>query len=349
MDNASSNISCAVTGGSGFSTASGKKVTVSEEALNKAMNLLTEKVDQDTHTNPLRKKKDLSLPLGHSITNTDTPASNTSCVKIGRSGFTMASGKKVTVSEEALNKAMNLLTEKNDQDRDANLKKKNTHDSSSLPPGHSITILNKTPSNIYRAKNRSGFSTASGKKVTVSEEALNKAMNLLTENVDQDGDANVHWKEKDLSSPLSNATILQHAFVQPKCVNSKCNTSSNLISNIHPQVEMDVMKVPSVSLNIQRDAVQFLEYNQRKSPDRRNRQHCSMVNLDVPNLSNCSTTQQTFLAQEALDCTRALLEDEVRAAQSLTTSLEQIPTPTTAGSHTGKRRLEEETGMCCFV
>nr|XP_020490522.1 breast cancer type 2 susceptibility protein [Labrus bergylta] len=61
------------------------------------------------------------------------------------------------------------------------------------------------------------------------------------------------------------------------------------------------------------------------------------------NLSGCTDTQQKLLAQEALDCTKALLEDESAAGQSLSVTSENVelqkdqkPTNRSVGEHRGK-------------
>ncbi|KAI4815690.1 hypothetical protein KUCAC02_005825 [Chaenocephalus aceratus] len=67
-------------------------------------------------------------------------------------------------------------------------------------------------------------------------------------------------------------------------------------------------------------------------------------------LSGCTETQQKFFAQEALDCTKALLDDESLAGQSLSMTLENMPLQEIPKSSfrsaeerkgTGKRSVED--------
>uniref|UniRef100_A0AAV2LBL0 Tower domain-containing protein n=1 Tax=Knipowitschia caucasica TaxID=637954 RepID=A0AAV2LBL0_KNICA len=141
------------------------------------------------------------------------------------------------------------------------------------------------------AKN-SGFSTASGKKVGVSEEALNNAIGLFND-VDRVDKSNItrHARSNHGEGGPQASSILNPPVKMSKGV-------------FHPRVTKEVA-VPS-----------------------------ALVNLDGLQLRDCSSTQQQFLAQEALDCTRALLEDEVRAGQSLTVTSEHAVKP--AGRRVGQ-------------
>uniref|UniRef100_A0A673CBD9 BRCA2 DNA repair associated n=1 Tax=Sphaeramia orbicularis TaxID=375764 RepID=A0A673CBD9_9TELE len=126
--------------GSGFCTASGKKVSVSDEAMTKAKLLLNE--------NPTFEEistKENALPPHNS-------------------SFKTASGKGVIISPAALNKAKCLLNECDE-----------TEDKSSMNRTHSKPTVNTLP-----PKN-SGFQTAAGKRVTVSVSALQKAQSFLSE------------------------------------------------------------------------------------------------------------------------------------------------------------------------
>ncbi|KAK5868879.1 hypothetical protein PBY51_009855 [Eleginops maclovinus] len=79
-------------------------------------------------------------------------------------------------------------------------------------------------------------------------------------------------------------------------------------------------------------------------------QESSVLNVQSLNLSGWTETQQKFFAQEALDCTKALLEDEGLAGQSLSMTSENVPlqenpksSVRSAGerTRTGKRSVED--------
>jgi hypothetical protein len=136
----------------GFTTASGKKVCVSTKALNRAKLLFseeescTELVKGETKVPELKEKEEQHSPV--------------------LQGFSTASGKKVSVSATALNRAKLLFTEEEscselveDETKVPELKEKEEQ--------HSPVLQ--------------GFSTASAKKVSVSATALNRAKVLFSE------------------------------------------------------------------------------------------------------------------------------------------------------------------------
>ncbi|XP_021933107.1 uncharacterized protein LOC110836322 isoform X2 [Zootermopsis nevadensis] len=132
----------------GFSTASGKKVSVSATALNRARLLFTE---EESCTELVKD----GLKVPELRTNEEPPMLQ---------GFSTASGKKVSVSATALNRARLLFTE---EESCTELVK----DGLKVPE----LRTNEEPPMLQ------GFSTASGKKVSVSATALNRARLLFTE------------------------------------------------------------------------------------------------------------------------------------------------------------------------
>jgi hypothetical protein len=135
----------------GFSTASGKKVSVSATALNRAKLLLSEEESctelvNETEVPELKEKEEPHPPVFQ--------------------GFSTASGKKVSVSATALDRAKLLFSEE-----------------------EFYTQLNKDETEVPELKQKEvpdspilqGFSTASGKKVSVSATALDRAKLLFSE------------------------------------------------------------------------------------------------------------------------------------------------------------------------
>ena len=130
----------------GFSSATGKKVDISKEALAKVRNIFN---DEDVSD---KKSK------------TETcPTINPENCPIKFAGFSSATGKKVDISKEALAKVKNMF---NDEDVDDKESKSDTPQT-----------LNAESGPIKFA----GFSSATGKKVDISKEALAKVKNMFND------------------------------------------------------------------------------------------------------------------------------------------------------------------------
>ena len=135
----------------GFSTASGQKVKVSEEALSRARGILSKVEASDSKNVSSRvssEESPASAGIASGIVNCNTSGSN-------MGGFSTARGKPVAVSEMALAKARGLLA--------ASEKESKGNSAASVQCG--------TPT--------MGFSTGRGQPVVVSEEALAKARGVL--------------------------------------------------------------------------------------------------------------------------------------------------------------------------
>ncbi|XP_030007764.1 breast cancer type 2 susceptibility protein [Sphaeramia orbicularis] len=369
---------------SSFKTASGKGVIISPAALNKAKCLLNECDETEDKS---------SMNRTHS-----KPTVNTLPPK--NSGFQTAAGKRVTVSVSALQKAQSFLSEFNAVGDETSLKQ----------------TYPKVPVNDAPPRNN-GFLSARGKPVAFSAEALQKAkalfddMSFTTEmpaasDVKKNeeklpnhtkkiqcgfttaGGAKVHVPKKHLEKvkhlwkdffdgqcPDSDSYVLGSSKSDPSKVKYLKETSS-LVSagekdgpteEIHPHedeshwslLEIDcankVPQDPSISstnkCNIPA-SMQDCEINPTSSSETQNvkAKHSSVVNIQSSVCNGYTETQQKFLAQEALDCTMALLEDEGLAGQSLTVNLENISLqngPKTsvisvgAKKGTGKRAVED--------
>ncbi|XP_057695654.1 breast cancer type 2 susceptibility protein isoform X2 [Corythoichthys intestinalis] len=157
-------------GGGGFHTASGKKVSVSAAGLAKAKHLLQE----DHQDNSSREKRNVEPLSAPSVVNTGSRVNlsldvGSSVLSVG--GFSTASGKKVAVSAAAVAKAKRLLQE--DQKDDSSIIDAGSHANQSSDVGSSVLSVG-------------GFSTASGKKVAVSAAAVAKAKRLLQDDHNDD-------------------------------------------------------------------------------------------------------------------------------------------------------------------
>ncbi|XP_030634017.1 breast cancer type 2 susceptibility protein [Chanos chanos] len=135
----------------GFSTASGRSVSVSTEAIQKSRTLFADLDDTSFCENVKEMKKCENLKMETSATN-----------KGG--GFSTASGRKVFISETALQKAKNMFNECDDKTFESEKILVDSMKNSAPDPGQKMCF---------------GFSTASGKGVTISEKALQEAKSMF--------------------------------------------------------------------------------------------------------------------------------------------------------------------------
>lgn len=187
----------------GFKSASGRGLTVSSKALSFASHLLSD-IDEACAT-PIPATPTLST----STANRTDPILNKAVPNTHQTGFTTASGRGVPISSKALENAKRLLSE---EDYDAppttatplnqfgfttasgksisvsskSLKvAKELFKDDEAPP--TITTLNRAPNLVpvttptVTPTNHLGFTTASGKKVTVSGKSLSVVRELLLE------------------------------------------------------------------------------------------------------------------------------------------------------------------------
>nr|DBA32609.1 TPA: hypothetical protein GDO54_000387 [Pyxicephalus adspersus] len=195
-----------------FSTAGGKLVKMSDEALKKAREMFSEiddgpiKKDSCTVKQNLERNNKRNNPKNRNLQNLASPTVTTKETTNSHppSGFSTASGKTVAVSANALHKARILLSESdgNTDDSIGQIKKRtiNAHCEEMAPvlkPRHSDTkeieknilvIKEETSENLstIQASNSflpgmSSFTTASAKTLTISEEALRKAKEMFSE------------------------------------------------------------------------------------------------------------------------------------------------------------------------
>ncbi|XP_056329515.1 breast cancer type 2 susceptibility protein [Danio aesculapii] len=299
----------------GFTTASGKGVTVSEKALSEVRTVFS---DCDEASFSHEPKNISGNKIGLSTTgkkvNTDLerPKNNfedweeeslasRNLKHKGCKGFTTASGKNVTVSETALNEVRAVFA------------------------GCDEATFNLEPKKS--SGNNIGFSTAGGKKVTVSSTALQRAQILFK---DCEEEKEEFESEK---SPLPTKSF--HA-------RSEDSVDGNLkfeqINKKNSRLSTDSRKVVSVTkVTMEETSTFFKEFdNQVTATDnqlllRDSSKHCPQhkdrqtkatlhpkaarnepAHLDLHSLdfNSCTDTQQMYFEQEAMACTKALLEDD---------------------------------------
>nr|KAI8748741.1 breast cancer type 2 susceptibility protein-like protein isoform X1 [Biomphalaria glabrata] len=170
---------------SGFSTASGSKVTVSEEALRQAQTFLEDNASSSFRNVPNDNEQD-KITKPNNGTACDLTLVNK---KVSRfPGFSTASGTSVYVSDKALLHAKTFLEESDvavDKYNDVSMKKLAPvikvldHAHSMLNDTSKDAVASTTPKNDGTIS--AGFSTASGAKVSVSKKALDHAHSLLND------------------------------------------------------------------------------------------------------------------------------------------------------------------------
>ena len=159
----------------GFSTASGRKVSVSEEALKRVEGMLSMAENEGCSVS----RKTVNVPSVPFVMNK----------AVAFTGFQTAGGSKVTVAQENLEKTKNLLREVSpfDENKKASLGGKDV----CFRPDDSVEKIGNVPENyamnetidVSRESNNvrinKGFQTASGNAVTVSKANFEKSRNLL--------------------------------------------------------------------------------------------------------------------------------------------------------------------------
>uniref|UniRef100_A0A8C4RQH5 Tower domain-containing protein n=1 Tax=Erpetoichthys calabaricus TaxID=27687 RepID=A0A8C4RQH5_ERPCA len=174
----------------GFSTANGKTIFFSEEAFCKAKALLNDCEDRNSQICATEVMKAPHLPLencaknvvGFSTTKSksfDMVNMKVPCPPVvnykpeSAAGFNTASGKRITITEKALEDTKALF---NNCDEETNDRMISSGSESTESPG--LLFKNCVPSSA------SGFTTASGKRVQFSEKAFSEATALLKDCVD---------------------------------------------------------------------------------------------------------------------------------------------------------------------
>ncbi|XP_051933627.1 uncharacterized protein LOC127608546 [Hippocampus zosterae] len=344
----SSSICSSSPSGGGFSTAGGRSLSVSDEAMTRAKSLFNdfEGENQKLH-------RDASLPQAkrdgpqHAGLRTadggrssigsaalkksksfsaESPESTSDAARASaasRWGFSAASGKKVLVSDRAAARAKSLLDE-SVVDKDAGFRWSKMANN---PPGEQCGV---GPSQISHC----GFSAASGKPASFSTEALQKAKALFDDIGLSDGVQAADARGKTFSVPLV----------------SGLNPGPSACERENKPAAADEMAHAEVVGGRGQEASAALGGGTIPMPE-----EAAIVNLESLDLTDCTETQQLFLAQEALDCTKALLQDESLAGPSMTLESASCPPAREqarekrfaegtelAGQPPSKRRLLEE-------
>ncbi|XP_035240203.1 breast cancer type 2 susceptibility protein [Anguilla anguilla] len=310
----------------GFSTASGKGVSVSEKALLKAKALLSECCDVESGEpgRPLKMEcKSSSVP---------NPPCESGC------GTGAGSGKGLSTS-------VKNVCEMEVSSKDC------SNDKIAIEIGGKDLKAKAGPYN-NTGKRASGFSTARGNRVSVSVQALEEAKAKFRDcdHLDQvfGEEMKVDPIKNKISSahrnPDKTAPGINAVDEKTASVSEMVLPSTNLLPAESDGIERSV--VPSCCAHLPQGPLSqgqaadrqsarengkapvrpggFAPSRERSAPGRAavetadcETRRSSSPSLRSPGLSSCTDTQQRYLEQEAMACTRALLEDEDLAEQGL--------------------------------
>ncbi|XP_054884160.1 breast cancer type 2 susceptibility protein [Poeciliopsis prolifica] len=314
---------------SGFHSASSKPVAPSTEAVQKAKSLfgdITFSTEDSDFSQTVKADGKLD--------------SRSKTEKIC-SGFTTAKGEKVDVSQKNLQRAKFLFKEVDDftltkamQDADQffnqvegwtmdSNSEKSSEQTNAAPVDESGSIkgnmsefrtntgsICEEPENgsIKAKRKEGGFQMASGKTVAVSSEALLRAKLLLSENKADEESTCVFAAS---GKPFSHEALQKaKTFFSIGVKSLPSAADSRRDDHIENKSHLSIRDSNAKSSNQISD---IIETNKSSDPK-----------FQSLNLTGCTETQHKFLAQEALDCTKALLEDEVLVGQSLLTTSENL-------------------------
>ena len=203
----------------GFQTGAGRKIEISESSLKKARQLLADPLEESTVGQPSNYSNEAkdSQPQGygqsHNSSTTQMKLStNASQVptfdqsRVG-TGFQTGGGKSVQISKSSLQKARKLLAD----DADTSGEEMPTSGTSNCQKNIDQRDVSKSSKQVV------GFKTGGGRAVSVSEESLKHARNLIASDT-VPNDAMVKAEETFLSTnvgQVKNPSALQRNMEQP--------------------------------------------------------------------------------------------------------------------------------------
>ena len=228
---------------SGFSTASGKKVSISDESLKKVAGMFDDATCAEKEILEIASKRNtlkaavdegVSTPSGKKDTVSERSLAETMKEKSFEAdlaclesvpmegsdripddvGFATASGKRVNVSESALEKARSYFEDGNSEEDLLELAAK-LKDRSKHSPGRDATPVS--------------FSTASGRKVTVSNDALKKAKQLFSDEKAGEDLLELAEKHRKRRSGTSEPAALQNSLGEHTAPVGFCTASGNQV------------------------------------------------------------------------------------------------------------------------
>ncbi|CAN9511619.1 unnamed protein product [Ophioblennius macclurei] len=361
----------------GFTTARGEKVCVSQKSLLKAKSLFKEFEDPisaesgaDRNVKAVENEPLMKENLSDQRTKTEDGSSEDTNKQVEQRSNAGPAPKdafqEVPVSSEAQRKAETLLSECEEVEDKAG---------GGAPPHFKVPLPRPASRNC-------GFQAASGKKVSVSSEALQKAEALFSDisfsassasgTTDDDGanpqvfsgfstagGAKVHvshrnlLKAKRVLEEVDNEKSSAHERVASggRSLTSELATENS--SSCIMKESDDTMTCQDQVTSVNR--VDLHQSSRREKPNAWKRvgdswkcmeggKKESLISFPCLQLSGCSETQQDLVAQEAMDCTKALLEDESQpfSPPSEPTSFTENPDSSRGDKGKGKRWLRHD-------
>ncbi|XP_069017435.1 breast cancer type 2 susceptibility protein [Embiotoca jacksoni] len=262
----------------GFLAASGKPVALSSEALRKAKALFS-----DISSSP-------DIPAGSNTSRSDKKhegdAQNDAEKKHG--GFRTAGGAKVHVSEKSLLKANKLFKELADGECHGST---SPHDTNKVDPSKVIDMKRTSDSNRTTTSDKNMSTKGSASLVVKYFPSL------------QETD---RGKETIKSSGHGGCSFIKDEALTDAVKFQEDKSSPSGVGNQHDSCEQDASCASDYEMNQTGSSEGYKVQIPAESTG---------LNFQSVNLTGCTETQQQFLAQEALDCTKALLEDEGLAGQ----------------------------------
>ncbi|XP_072557489.1 breast cancer type 2 susceptibility protein isoform X5 [Paramormyrops kingsleyae] len=337
--------------GCGFSTASGKRVSISTKSLQEAKVLFSDMESASLWESGAEAKEE-SKRKEFSICPSDSGKSN--C------GFSTASGKKVSVSEKSLMKAKTLLDQ-----NDEKMGQEKCGETDSFIAN--LSAMHTTDSNIQASLSAKTINCRIFRSSTCQE-------NSLCSEIQAKKNVNVGASYSDPRTQQSSLTncdgsleVIVSAKKNEVTVNEKSSGCAQYSDDV-PRGDRTITSVSPVSYDCsaavleKRDEIeqnrdiplQVLGAEQTGTP--KIHQNClpssgttvgdfSPLNLQSLGLGYCTETQQQYFEQEAMACTKALLQDEDEAANrriSQKVSKESSCGPRTASKFNDTHHSEEQ-------
>ena len=139
-------------------------------------------------------------------------------------GFSTASGKKVTISKEAMKRARRFMKDENNQEKNSVYVDKTTDNKAGFSGFNRIEEGDQVNKRQYKKSSDNvvniGFSTASGKKIGVSVESLNSARQILNDIIQEDAKRSKYIEEGVELPCIGESLPSKNKFEVPKIMSN---------------------------------------------------------------------------------------------------------------------------------